>query len=96
MPAVPMLLLTILTEAVLEDTLIDEIMALGAKGYTITEARGRGTHGVRTGKWSAGGNIRIDVVGDADLCRRVVERLRDEYDRDYGLLMYTSPVQVHN
>lgn len=96
MPAQDLLLLTILTEAVLEDTLIDEIMALGAKGYTITEARGRGTHGVRTGKWSAGGNIRIDVVGDADLCRRVVERLRDEYDRDYGLLMYTSPVQVHN
>ena len=49
MPAQEMLLLTILSEAVLEDMLIDEIMAQGAKGYTITEARGRGTHGLRTG-----------------------------------------------
>ena len=51
MPAQAMILLTILSEAVLEDTLVDEIMALGAKGYTISEARGRGTHGVRSGKW---------------------------------------------
>jgi hypothetical protein len=68
MSAQSMLLLTILSEAVLEDILIDEIMALGAKGYTISEARGRGTHGVRTGKWTAGGNIRIEVLGDNALC----------------------------
>lgn len=96
MPAQDMLLLTILSEAVLEDILIDEIMALGAKGYTITEARGRGTHGVRTGKWSAGGNIRIDVIGAPDLCTRIVARLQAEYEKDYGLLMFTCPVQLQN
>ena len=96
MPAQDMLLLTILSEAVLEDTLIDEIMALGAKGYTITEARGRGTHGVRSGKWSAGGNIRIDVVGTPELCARIVARLQAEYEKDYGLLMFTCPVQMQN
>jgi hypothetical protein len=96
MPAQDMLLLTILSEAVLEDTLIDEIMAQGAKGYTITEARGRGTHGLRSGKWSAGGNIRIDVVGDPDLCGRIVARLQAEYEKDYGLLMFTTPVELQN
>ena len=96
MTAHPMLLLTILTEAVLEDTLVDEIMALGAKGYTISEARGRGTHGVRTGKWAAGGNIRIEVVGDAALCQRIVERLQSQYERDYGLLMFTCAVDLQN
>jgi hypothetical protein len=96
MPAQDMLLLTILSEAVLEDILIDEIMALGAKGYTIMEARGRGTHGVRTGKWSAGGNIRIDVIGAPDLCARIVARLQAEYEKDYGLLMFTCPVQLQN
>lgn len=67
MPAQSMTLLTILSEAVLEDILIDEIMGLGAKGYTVSEARGRGTHGVRSGKWTAGGNIRIEVIGDGEL-----------------------------
>ena len=92
----PKTLLTIITESVLEDTLIDEIAALGAKGYTIIEARGRGTHGLRTGKWSAGGNIRIEVVGDAELCTRIVERLQAGYEENYGLLMYTSTVELKN
>jgi hypothetical protein len=96
MPAHSMLLLTILSEAVLEDTLIDEIMALGAKGYTISEARGRGTHGLRTGKWSAGGNIRIEVIGDQALCASIVERLQAGYERDYGLLMFTSAIELQN
>ena len=96
MPAQAKVLLTILSEALLEDTLIDEITALGAKGYTISEARGRGTHGVRTGKWTAGGNIRIEVIGDAALCARIVERLQSTYDKDYGLLMFTSLVDIQN
>lgn len=96
MPAQAMMLLTILSEAVLEDILIDEIMALGAKGYTISEARGRGTHGVRSGKWTAGGNIRIEVIGDVGLCTRIVNRLKAAYERDYGLLMFTCPIELQN
>jgi hypothetical protein len=96
MPAQAMMLLTILSEAVLEDILIDEIMGLGAKGYTISEARGRGTHGVRSGKWTAGGNIRIEVIGDSELCARIVNRLQAAYERDYGLLMFTCPVELQN
>jgi hypothetical protein len=96
MPAVPMQLLTILTEAILEDTLIDEIMALGAKGYTVSEARGSGTHGLRSGKWTVSGNIRIEVVGDAALCARIVEHLQAQYERDYGLLMFTTQVELQN
>jgi hypothetical protein len=96
MPARAMTLLTILSEAVLEDTLVDEIMALGAKGYTISEARGRGTHGERSGRWTAGGNIRIEVIGDDALCARIVERLQAAYEPDYGLLMFTSSVELQN
>jgi len=92
----PKILLTIFSETVLEDTLVDEIMTLGAKGYTISDARGRGTHGLRSGKWSAGGNIRIEVVGDAELCARIVTRLQDTYEENYGLLMYTSTVELQN
>lgn len=88
------LLLTILTEAVLEDDLVEAITTLGASGYTITEARGRGVHGLRSGKWSAGANIRIEVVGDPDLCAKITDHLQAIYARNYGLFMYTTPVQV--
>jgi hypothetical protein len=89
-------LLVIVSEALLEDLLIEEITALGVRGYTITEARGSGTHGVRRGKWTAGGNIRIEVIGDAELCARIVARLQTTYERDYGLLMFTSPVMLQS
>lgn len=89
-------LLTIFTEAVLEDTLIDEIMALGAKGYTISEARGRGAHGLRTGKWTVGANLRFEVVGDPALCARIAAQLQANYGRDYGLMMFTSSVDLLN
>ncbi len=92
----PMTLLVIISEAVLEDTLIDEITDLGAKGYTITDARGRGTHGTRAGRWTQGGNIRIEVIGNAQLCGRIVERLQRAYEKDYGLLMYTVPIELQN
>lgn len=92
----PMVLLTIITETVLEDILIEEIRKLGAKGYTVSDARGKGTHGTRSGRWTQGGNIRLEVVGDADLCARIVERLQATYERDYGLLMFTAPVHVQN
>lgn len=96
MNAQPMTLLTIVSEAVLEDILVDEITDLGAKGYTIVDARGRGTHGTRAGRWTQGGNIRIEVVGSAELCTRIVQRLQSAYEKDYGLLMYTVPIELQN
>lgn len=90
----PKTLLTIVSEAALEDKLIDEIMSVGAKCYTISDARGRGTHGVRSGKWSESGNIRIEVIGDAELCARIATRLNDTYEKNYALMMYTSVVEI--
>ncbi|MFN2337894.1 MAG: P-II family nitrogen regulator [Gammaproteobacteria bacterium] len=87
-------LLTIVTEAVLENLLIEEITSLGAKGYTVTDVRGRGSHGLRSGNWRKEGNIRIEVVGDAELCAAIVDRLKAAYEHDYGLMMFTTPVEV--
>lgn len=91
-----MLLLTIIGESILEEWIIDDVTRLGARGYTITDARGRGTHGTRRGNWRAGGNVRIDVIGPGDLCARITEHLAREYEKDYGLLMYTTPVSLQN
>ena len=96
MTAKPMTLLVIVTEAVLEDILIDEITELGAHGYTISDGRGRGTHGTRAGRWTQGGNIRIEVVGSIQLCERIVARLKEVYEHNYGLLMYTAPIELQN
>lgn len=95
MTATSKILLTIITEGVLEDSIIDDFKRLGVPGYTISDARGLGTHGRRSGNWRKECNIRIDVIGDSDQCARIIARLKDAYDRDYGLLMYSHPVDCH-
>lgn len=89
-------LLTIVTEAVLESFIAEDVMRLGAHGYTVTDARGRGAHGVRSGAWSQGNNIRFEVIGDEAMIQRIIDHLRDNYDQNYGLLMFTGRVEVHS
>lgn len=89
-------LLTIICEAILESELEEELSRLGVRGYTISDARGRGTHGRRSGAWRKEGNIRVEILCDAVLGQRVVDHLRGAYERDYGLLIFSSPAQVHS
>ena len=66
-------LLTIVTEAALEHELTTELQRLGAHGYTVTDARGRGGRGVRNASWSMSANIRIEAQDGS-----VVEGVTDE------------------
>lgn len=90
------ILLTLVTEAALESSISEAVMRLGARGYTITDARGRGAHGVRSGDWGQGNNIRLEVIGGSELIQRIIDHLRENYDQNYGLLMFTTPVQIHS
>ncbi len=74
--------------------LVDEMTKLGAKGYTISDSRGRGVHGVRRGDWRKEGNIRIEVIGDADLCNAIIARLKAEYEFTGFFLVLDLPPQL--
>jgi hypothetical protein len=89
-------LITVVAEAILEDMLVDDIQRLGASGYTISDARGWGKHGRRRGNWRQGGNIRIEVLGSDELCTAIAEHLRQNYQKDYGLLIFTTEALLHN
>jgi len=54
-------LLTIVAEAAIEHRLIKDIERLGAKGFTVSAAHGKGPRNQRTGDLE-GGNIRIETV----------------------------------
>lgn len=87
-------LLTIVTEAALEASLGEELRTLGATGYTIVNARGRGSRGVRDAGWSSSGNIRVEVVCDDDTAERIATYLRENYYRDFAMIVYLSDVEV--
>jgi hypothetical protein len=90
----PRRLLTIVTEAVLERELLEEFAALGVRGYTITDARGKGSRGTRQSDWAQDGNVRIEVVCEPALAARVAARLRERYYDHYAMIVYLQDVSV--
>lgn len=87
-------LLTIITEAALESVLIKDLERLGVRGYTITDARGKGSRGVRSSAWDASSNIRIEVVCDAATADAVTAHLQTHYYQNYAMILFVSDVAV--
>lgn len=87
-------LLTVITEATLERELTREIETLGARGYTITDARGRGEHGERTSSWAHTGNIRVEIICDEPLAERLMTHLRARYYANYAMVLFVHDVEV--
>lgn len=87
-------LLTVITEAALEHAIQRDLKALGARGYTICNARGEGSRGARTGSWEASGNIRIEVVGSEETVRRIAEHLQQRYYENYAMIIWLGDVEV--
>ena len=87
-------LLTIVTEAALENTLIRDLERLEAHGYTITDARGKGGRGVRNAGWEASGNIRMEIVCDAEKAAVIAAHLKEHYYDDYAMILFVSDIKV--
>ena len=87
-------LVTIITEAVLENELCDFLAALGASGYTVTNARGSGSRGVRSAGWSASSNVRIEVVCSEQLAAEIEKQVSERYYADYAMILFESDIHV--
>ncbi|MDP9348766.1 MAG: transcriptional regulator [Gemmatimonadota bacterium] len=93
MKTVPLKLLTIIAEAVLEDHLIREIRGLGARGYSRSEVTGEGTRGVRASDWE-GRNVKIEVLTGPEVADRILEHVAGSYFEHYAVVAYVQDVQV--
>lgn len=87
-------LLTIITEAQLEPLLLKDIKRLGAQGYTVTDARGSGSRGVRGGHWGPSQNIRLEIICNEAVSTRITQHIRKVYYEHYAMVMYQAPVAV--
>ena len=87
-------LVTVVTEAVLEKPLTQELDALGASGYTVTDARGRGSRGTRRSAWRESSNIRIEVLCSATLADKLLALLREKYYDNFAMVLWRQPVDV--
>lgn len=85
-------LLTVFTESALETQLVADLTNLGAPGYTITNARGRGSSGLRAASWEANSNIRLEVICGETLAAKLAEHMQETYGGNYAMVLFTTPV----
>ncbi|MFT5085601.1 MAG: hypothetical protein ACI9Y1_003662 [Lentisphaeria bacterium] len=87
-------LVTVITESALESRLVKDIERLGAQGYTITPARGKGARGTRDASWDSSANIRIEIICDADVEQEIASYFKENYYDNYAMVLYMHDVDV--
>jgi nitrogen regulatory protein P-II 2 len=93
MEIVPLKLVTVIAEALLEDQLIADIKRLGARGYSRGEVYGEGSRGLRASEWE-GKNVRIETLVGEATATRILEHLAATYFADYAMVAYVADVGV--
>lgn len=93
MRTVPVVCVTIVAEAVVEARLLRDVEGAGARGWTVTSGRGRGTGGVHASDWE-GANVRVETLVSPAVADRVLEVLARDYFPHYAVIAWTSPVAV--
>ncbi len=87
-------LLTIITETIVEQTLLRDLDRLGVRGYTVSDARGRGSRGVRDAAWGEAANIRIEIICTRSLAEDVLRHLQERYYTNYAMVSFIADIEV--
>lgn len=87
-------LLTVITEAALESVLAKDLERLGVHGYTVTDARGKGSRGTRNAAWGESSNIRVEIVCDTAVAEAIASHLQARYCENYAMILFVSDVAV--
>lgn len=93
MHTVRLKLVTIITERILEDRLLRMLIELGASGYTLTQATGRGSRGVRASEWE-GPDTRIESLVSPKVADAIVEQVAQRYFEHYAVIVYVQDADV--
>lgn len=83
-----------IAEAALEDQLAEDVMRLGAHGYTVSDVRGQGSHGPRPGTWAADRSIRMEVLCDSATSLSITHHVQQAYFRNFAVVVFVTEVGV--
>lgn len=87
-------LLTVITEAAIEESLLRDLERLGVRGYTVSDARGRGGRGVRDATWGEVSNIRLEVICQRALAESALNHIQIHYYANYAMVAFLQDVEI--
>jgi nitrogen regulatory protein P-II 2 len=93
MHTVTVKLVTIVAEGLLRDRIIDDLLKLGAKGYTIGEVHGHGSSGISEQFWD-GPQLRIETLVTSDVADRILQHLQQHYFENFSVIAYVVDATV--
>ncbi len=93
MTALSLRKVSIVAEALLEERMVRGLHERGARGHTVTEARGEGSRGLRTSDWE-GKNVKIETIVTEAVAERILAWVAEEYFPHYAVIAYVSEVRV--
>ena len=82
----PRMLLTVICEASLEESIVADLLASGVHGYTISDVRGMGAHGLRDAAWTQSANIRIEILCSEPMSLNLLDHLQKSYFANFGMV----------
>ena len=88
-----MKLVTIITEGLLKEQVIDVLQSHGTSGYTITRAEGEGSRGVHASHWE-GPNLRIETIVTPAMGEAILESIAEKFFDHYSVIAWLSNVEV--
>lgn len=89
----PLVLVTVITESLFKDKIIDILRKKGATGHTLTNAQGEGSRGSRAADWE-GPNIKIESIVSPEVADAVLEAVSGEYFENHSIIAWTTEVNV--
>jgi nitrogen regulatory protein P-II 2 len=87
-------LIVIITEAILEKPLVEDVKRLGALGYTVYDVRGGGQGGERAGAWDADRNIEMKVIATEAVAEAISRHVLETYCANYSVTVFLADVAV--
>lgn len=88
-----LILVTVIAEAVLEHRLVRDVSAAGAHGWTVVDARGQGSRGIRADEFE-GSNVRLETLVSASVADVFLGVLARDYFPRYAVVAWTTPASV--
>ncbi len=93
MHTVPRKLVTIIADRLWTEEITAKILEFGATGYTVTEAHGQGSRGLRPLDWE-GANVRIEVITGPLTADRIIGHIADTYFDRPGFITFVQDIEV--
>jgi hypothetical protein len=89
----PLKLVTVVTEKVLRDQIVQKILELGATGCTHADVLGTGSRGARRDD-VFGGNVRIDVICSQSVAEAILTFVSHNFFERYACIAWVTDASV--